>query len=231
MTKELLLEISYTCNFNCSHCSSVGCTKRIELSDLERFRFVIDGIDTVRISGGEALLNKNLNEYVDHFYDKGIKVILYTNGSRPIPLDIYNKLDKIYLSLYSNNENHSLITGNVFSYDACIEKIELYSNIVLCSPIFSVEDSLNLVSIARKYDLPIRFTSLLDHGRCNFAKPIAEQRYIYNLICKQWDKIIPHCSLTDVCDIENKLVLRPDLTLLKCASNKQGKKTCINGNR
>lgn len=227
MTKELLLEISYACNFKCIHCSSVGCPDKIELSELDRFRFVIDEIDSVRISGGEALLNSDLIDYVNYFYDRGVKVILQTNGLMKIPPDIYNKLHKIYLSLYSNNERQSFITGNIFSYDACIKRIEQYSNIVLCSPIFSLTDSLNLVVIAKKYDLPIRFTSLINHGRCDFAKPMKEQIETYDLVRKQWDKmIIPHCSLMDECDMENKWVLRPDLTLLKCASNNQGKKGC-----
>ena len=226
MTKELLLEISYNCNFRCIHCSSIGCPDKIELSELDRFRFVIDEIDSVRISGGEALLNNDLIDYVDHFYDRGVKVILQTNGLLEIPPDIYNKLHKIYLSLYSNYERQTFITGNVFSYDACIERIEQHSNVVLCSPIFSLSDSLNLIAMASKYDLPVRFTSLLNHGRCDFALPMKEQFKIYNLICNEWNKIIPHCSLMDGCDIEKKWVLRPDLSLIKCASNKQGKKAC-----
>ena len=69
-------------------------------------------IDVVRLSGGEVLLNDDLIDYVDYFYDRGINVILQTNGSIEIPADIYSKLHKIYLSLYSDEETHNLITKN-----------------------------------------------------------------------------------------------------------------------
>ena len=231
LSKELLLEISYNCNYNCLHCSSVNCPGEIKLSDLDKYRFIIDEVDTVRISGGEALLNDDLIDYVEYFYDRGLDVILQTNGSMEIPVGIYNRLYKIYLSLFSNYERQSLITGNIFSFDKCIEMIENYSNVVLCSPIFSLEDSINLIAIARQYDLPVRFTSLLNHGRCGLEEQLEEQIKIYNLIRHQWDKIIPHCSLTGECEMENKYVIKPDSSVLKCASTKQGKRMCKNTRR
>ena len=93
---------------------------------------------------------------------------------------------------------------------------------------FSIFNSINLLNIAMKYDLEIRFTSLLNHGKCNFAEPIENQIAFYNLIIKQWDKIIPHCSLTGECEMENKYVIKPDLSVVMCASNKQGMKSCKN---
>ena len=228
MTKELLLEISYDCNLNCLHCSSVNCFGKIEVSDLDGFDSIIKEIDIVRLSGGEALLNHDLIDYVDYFYDRGIKIILQTNGSIEIPVDVYNKLHMIYLSLYSNEQTHNFITRNDYSFKDCIDKIKRYSNIVLCSPMFSIYNSINLIEIAMKYDLYIRFTSLLNHGKCNFAEPIESQIAFYNLVSKQWDKIIPHCSLTGECDMDNKFVIKPDLTVLKCASNKHGKGLCKN---
>ena len=228
MTKELLLEISYDCNFDCLHCSSVGCYGKVEVSDLDNFNSIINDIDVVRLSGGEVLLNDDLIDYVDYFYDRGIKVILQTNGSIEIPADIYSKLHTIYLSLYSDEETHNFITRNDHSFENCIDKIERYSNIVLCSPMFSIFSSINLLNIAMKYDLEIRFTSLLNHGKCNFAEPIENQIEFYNLIRKQWDKIIPHCSLTGECEMKNKYVIKPDLSVVMCASNKQGMKLCKN---
>lgn len=226
LTKELLLEISYDCNFNCAHCSSAGCTGRVEVSDLDDFKEVINDIDVVRISGGEPLLLPNLNEYVDYFYDRGIKVILQTNGSLPIPEDIYNKIHKIYLSLYSDDRTQTHITECGLSFDNCIAIVEQYPNVILCSPMFSLLDAVKVIGIARKYDLEVRFTALLNHGVCNFALPIKEQIEAYELVRKQWDKIIPHCSLTGECEIDKKYVIMGDLSLKKCASTKHGINIC-----
>jgi len=228
LTNELLLELSYACNFNCIHCSSAGCTGKIELSDLDDFKEVIDDIDVVRLSGGEPLLLPNLNEFVDYFYDRGIKVILYTNGSLPIPKDIYHKLHKTYLSLYSDDRTQTFITKNGLSFGDCIISIEEHPNVVLCSPMFSLLNAVKVIGIARKYDLEVRFTALLNHGACNFALPIEEQIEAYELVRKQWDKIIPHCSLTGECDVDNKYLIMGDLTLKKCASTKHGISVCKN---
>ncbi len=225
VTKELLLEISYDCNFNCIHCSSINCSGKVRIKDLDNIKNIIDIIDVVRLSGGEALLNKDLVEYVNYFYDRDIKIILQTNGSLDIPSEIYNKIHQINLSIYSNEEVHNFITMNNCSFKRCCNIIEDYSNITLCSPIFSLTDSTNIIKLANSYNLPVRFTSLLNHGRCNFAKPIEEQIDIFNTI-KKLGNIIPHCSLSTICEQENKFVLKPDLTLLNCASNKQGLSLC-----
>ena len=228
MSKELLLEPSYKCYYNCIHCSSAGCSGKIELSDLDDFKDVIDDIDVVRLSGGEPTLLPNLNEFVDYFYDRGIKVILQTNGCIPIPDEIYNKLHKIYLSLYSDKNTHDFITKNGLSYQNCIMTIEEYQNVVLCSPMFSVLNAVKVITIAKKYDLEVRFTALLNHGYCNFAFTIEEQKAAYELVRKQYDKIIPHCSLTGECEMDKKYVIMGDLSLTQCASTKHGTSVCKN---
>lgn len=225
LIRELLLEISYDCNFNCIHCSSINCVGKVKLADLDNFKGFLNTIDVVRLSGGEALLNKDLIDYVKYFYDRNIKIILQTNGFLNIPDNIYNKLHQINLSVYSNKEVHNFITMNNCSFKHCCNIIEDYSNITICSPIFSLTDSINLLKLANSYNLPVRFTSLLNHGRCNFAKSIEEQISIFNQVVSLGN-VIPHCSLSDNCEKEYKYVLKPDLTLFNCASNKQGLSLC-----
>lgn len=223
---ELLLEISYQCNYNCIHCSSINCDGKIKINDLNKFESIINDIDIVRISGGEPLLNVDLINYINYFYNRDISIILQTNGSKKIPSNMCDKIDQINLSLYSNEKNHNFITQDPNAFYNCVQKMDRYNNIVLCSPIFSLADSKNVIKIARHYDLKIRFTSLLNHGRCNFAKPLIEQKNIYRQLLKLYNKIVPHCSLLNECNQESKFVIKPNLETMQCAANKQGMNLC-----
>lgn len=226
---ELLLEISYKCNLNCIHCSSINCNEKIKINDLNEFS-IINNIDVVRLSGGEPTLNNNLIEYINFFKDRNIKIILQTNGYNLLSKHILNNIDEINLSLYSNKEVHNFITHNNCTYDNIIKFIEMYKNkkrIIICSPIFTLTDCINVINDAKYYNLSVRFTSLLNHGKCNFAKSIDEQINIYNKIKYLWYKIISHCSLiNNYCEINNKYVIKPNLELFNCASHKQNKKLC-----
>lgn len=229
---ELLLEITYKCNLNCVHCSSNNYNKEITINDLEKIINLIDNnINIVRISGGQPTLNNDLLDIIKFFREKEIKVILQHNGYTNLPNDILKNINEINLSLYSDKEVHNFITMNNCSYDKIIKFIEKYYKIIpitLCSPIFSLTDCIKVINNAKYYQLNLRFTSLLNHGKCNFAKSISEQIKIYNECKKLYYKIIPHCSLElNVCNCYNKYVINPNLELFKCASNKQNKRMCI----
>ncbi len=227
--KELLLEISYECNINCIHYSSIGCKEKLNLNDMETIlKNRLDEIEYVRISGGEPSLVNDLNEYIKFFYDRDIKIILQTNGIKKIDNKLMNKLDEIWLSIYGKKDLHNFITGDTGSY----EKAECYfgeSITKIQSPVFNYPQIMSLFNNNDIFGMKFRLFALLNHGRCNFALPIKEQLNIIEnfkgLSIYKYLEIT--CSLDNSkCNYENKLVLKPNGKLFNCASHKHDMKLC-----
>jgi len=227
--KELLLEISYKCNLNCIHCSSIGTNieYKIKIKDISKL-VNLDEIESVRISGGEPTLLDNLCEYVNFFYDRDIKIILQTNGTNKIDNKIFNKLDEIWLSIYGKEDLHNFIVGNT----TCYEKARWYfgeSITKIQSPVFNFPQIMSLFNNENIWMMEFRLFALLNQGRCNFALPIKEQIKIIKGFegLSVWKYLELTCSVdTTKCNYENKLVLKPDGSLFNCASHKHGRTLC-----
>ena len=241
--KELLLEISYDCNLNYIHCSSVGChNQKLSLDDIKRI-VNIDEINVVRISGGESLLNNDLDSYCRFFKGNDVKVILQTNGTFSSLSNqfnnVYEFIDEIWISYYGNSDIHNFITGEKYYNITRHLLLSVYDDIKLTiqSPIFNeiqlqsllyeihnLEKTFNL----SKYNAKLRLFALLNQGRCNFAMPIKKQIDIYNKLYRlHYKNTEITCSLDPTkCNYENKLVLKPDGSLFNCASHKHGKQLC-----
>jgi len=243
--KELLLEISYKYNLNCMHCSSIKCEGKIKVSELPYYLYdsenqknLLDEIETVRISGGEPTLLDNLNDYVNFFYDRDIKVILQTNGiSNYTDYFKLKNVDEFWISLFGERCIHDFIVQKTGSYQKTISNIlkirdTILSKVVIQTPVFNYPQLCSFGripnDIGNKYNL--RLFALLNQGRCNFALPIEQQIKIsqkfYNSY-KDYVNIDLTCSLDDTkCNYENKLVLKPDGSLFNCASHKHGRTLC-----
>ncbi len=225
--KELLLEISYKCNLSCIHCSSINCNGKLTLDDISR-SVDLDEVSIVRISGGEPTLLDDLPKYIRFFYDKGIKIVLQTNGTNRIDNKIFNMLDEVWLSIYGKESLHNFIVGDNNAYEkarwyfgASITKIQ--------SPVFNYTQIMSLFNNNDIWMMNFRLFALLNHGRCNFALPIKEQSSIIDEFkgLSIWKYLELTCSLDNSkCNLDNKLVLKPDGTLINCASHKHGIKLC-----
>ena len=86
------------CNLNCSYCDteyarSGGVEKSVsELVELA----VASKVPLVEITGGEPLLEKELPELCSRLMDRGLEVMIETNGSLPIaavPPEVYRIVD------------------------------------------------------------------------------------------------------------------------------------------
>ena len=80
---EIVLEITKKCNLKCPLCFSAKTDKEMPLS---RIKAVTDectalGIGTIRFSGGEPLLHKNISEALYYAKSEGLYVILNTNAT------------------------------------------------------------------------------------------------------------------------------------------------------
>jgi radical SAM protein with 4Fe4S-binding SPASM domain len=97
------------CNLNCSHCFNEGGKAQGEvLSHSEIMRLIGEaqetlGIEEVQITGGEPTQRKNLFPLIQEMQQKGLKVLLQTNG-------VFNSgITRKILTL--NEENFSLIVS------------------------------------------------------------------------------------------------------------------------
>lgn len=227
--KELLLEISYKCNLNCIHCSSIGINPKCKIKIKDIAKLVnLDEIGSVRISGGEPSLVPDLLEYIKFFKDRNIKMILQTNGTDS---NIWHKnIDEIWISLYGSEDIHDFITmKNIYSQ--VIETInalkDYTDNIVIQSPIFNDYQLWSVMRESDRLDLKLRLFALLNQGRCRFAFSIDEQKRIYHNNKETYNNVELTCSLDDKkCDYESKLVLKPDGSLFNCASHKHRMTLC-----
>ncbi len=240
--KELLLETSYKCNLRCIHCSSVGCKEELGLNDVEiilKNHFLLDEIETVRISGGEPLLNPNLDDYIKFFKDNNIRIILQTNGTATLKeYPILDSIDEIWISFYGEPAIHNFITMDNTYYRVINNILTLQENysLTIQSAIFNETQLASLLHEIFIFDtnfglsdnkVKLRLFALLNHGRCNFALPIKEQQKIYNNLFYKYKNTELTCSLDSLkCDYENKLVLKPDGSLFNCASHKHGVVLC-----
>lgn len=239
--KELLLEIQYNCNLRCIHCSSINCPGKIKVEDISKM-VNLDEIQTVRLSGGEPMLDRNLDEYIKFFYDRGIRIIVQTNGTKTFSSILGNYIityaDEVWFSFYGNETVHNFITmGNNFhmtmgSILSCSDNID----VTIQSPIFNETQLASLLHEIHQMDegwniakrgVKLRLFTLLNHGRCNFALSGKEQMDIYNSLLYRYKKTEITCSLdTSKCNYDNKLVLKPNGSLFNCASHKHNMQLC-----
>lgn len=226
---ELLCELSYKCNLDCLHCSSTGCEgKQLDIEVIPEY--ILRRIDTVRISGGEPteLSHDDLLDAVDYFKARGLKTILQTNGyNYQYCEDIFEAVNEIHVSLYGEQDIHEFITRTRHSYDHAKTVLQWYKNASIVTPLFNLQQVYQVATIGEKLNVPVRITSLVNQGRCNIALPIEKQRTDAHFLLHFFKNVELTCSLADKpCESGNKYVIKPDGSIMNCASTKQGVKTC-----
>lgn len=242
--KELLLEISYQCNQRCIHCSSVGChnqsVSKNQLNRMINHMIDLDDFQTVRLSGGEPLLIGDLIEYVKLFKNHNVNVVIQTNGAINTSHEFIKSLGDVefWVSLYGNQCVHNSITqDNTFHKTRNFILYLMKNNykLTIQSPIFNEVQYLSLLHEMFELtqfdcweckDAKLRLSALLNHGKCNFAFPIKEQIEILKTSCYEYPNTELSCSLTNTCDFDQKLVIKPDGALFHCASHKHNKYLC-----
>ena len=226
---ELLCELSYKCNLNCLHCSSIGCEeKQLDITTIPKW--ILRKVDTVRISGGEPteLPIDDLLVTVNYFKARGLKTILQTNGyNYEYSEEVFEAVDEVHVSLYGEQDIHEFITRTRRSYDYAKTVLQWYKNTSIVTPFFNLQQVHQVATIGEKLNIPVRITSLVNQGRCNIALPIEKQCTDAHFLLHLFKNIELTCSLTDKpCEYEDKFVIKPDGSIMNCASTKQGVKTC-----
>jgi radical SAM protein with 4Fe4S-binding SPASM domain len=134
--KELSIEITYKCPFNCVMCSSrASLDKDMPYIQVEKIKeMIIDakencGTTEVSLSGGEPMFHPNAVEIIEFIYKHNLKPIIYTIGVdyvddkfidlRQEYIDLYKRVGaKIILPLHGLAKTHNqIVNQDVFDYE------------------------------------------------------------------------------------------------------------------
>lgn len=123
------------CNFRCPFCHNASLVTHIDLSEriseddvlsyLNKRKGLLDG---VCITGGEPLLQNDVNDFIKKVKDMGYGVKLDTNGSNPQKLKelIDNGLvDYVAMDIKNSKEKYPLTAGCTVDVDAVSKSVEL----------------------------------------------------------------------------------------------------------
>jgi radical SAM enzyme (rSAM/lipoprotein system) len=133
-------ECTLRCNLNCLHCGS-DCQKDASVRDMPREDFLkaLDDItpilasnDTmIVLTGGEALLRKDLYEIGTSLYNRGFPWGLVSNGmgmTRPVMAKLLDSgIRAVTISLDGLEDSHNWLRGNTKSYRSAVNAISLLS--------------------------------------------------------------------------------------------------------
>jgi radical SAM enzyme (rSAM/lipoprotein system) len=134
----ILWECTLRCNLNCIHCGS-DCKKDSSVKDmpyedffgaLDQVRPFIDPNKTmIVLTGGEALLRKDLEIIGDKLYEKGFPWGLVTNGmlldEKRLTSLIHAGLRSVTVSFDGLMESHNWLRGNAKSFEKAFNAIQL----------------------------------------------------------------------------------------------------------
>lgn len=134
--------VTNKCNLSCVHCGVSANDRLFKDLTLEEFSKITPqlkkiGVEFVTLSGGEALLRKDIVEVITFLKENGFKVGLVTNATyltKTLQKLGKNIPDSISISIDGLEENHFLIRQNKSNYKTAIKAIteakELGVNII-----------------------------------------------------------------------------------------------------
>ncbi|MBO7250276.1 MAG: anaerobic ribonucleoside-triphosphate reductase activating protein [Clostridia bacterium] len=123
------------CNFRCPFCHNASLVLSPDLSDQisedEFFAFLTKRkniLDGVCITGGEPLLQKDIESFIEKIKDIGLAVKLDTNGAYPERLrSIIDKklVDYVAMDIKNSKEKYALTAGAHVDIDKITESVEI----------------------------------------------------------------------------------------------------------
>jgi len=150
MIRTLRLLVTGHCNYNCYYCCAEGYKFNTENSSVDDIIRVVEaliniiGIQRIKLTGGEPLINQNLIELVNKITDLGsTRISIVTNGSitdRIKELITINRAIQFIISLPHKNDK---------VYDKITKSNNLFHN---------VQDSIELLL---KNQIPVRYNVVL----------------------------------------------------------------------
>lgn len=152
---QVACEITAQCNAHCPHCS--GYTKSNHELTTDEWKRLIDhiscmGVFTMTFTGGEPLLRTDLKELITYAADKGLHVILATNG---FTLD-EEKAEELFTAGVKtamisidgpDPETHDTFRGLPGSFDRAVQAVKLLSEREIGVVILTAVTNVNITKI------------------------------------------------------------------------------------
>ena len=178
LPREVMIEVEPKCNLNCNFCfnkNSFAINGRNKIKSFSTLyvkkiikAIALNKVKTIRFTGGEPMIRKDLLELMDYAKSKGLKIRLNTNGTLIRDKKTVKLLDKyvssILLPIESyNNEKESKITGHKDSFKKKIKAIDLlkrYSKITI--RVGTVATKENIRDLEKIFSLVIKDLNLDD---------------------------------------------------------------------
>ncbi|QDK11249.1 GTP 3',8-cyclase MoaA [Helicobacter pylori] len=203
------VSVTKQCNFRCQYCMPTTPLNFFDNEELlpldnvlEFLKIAIDeGVKKIRITGGEPLLRKGLDEFIAklHAYNKEVALVLSTNGFllKKMAKDLKNAgLSRVNVSLDSLKSDRVLKISQKDALKNTLEGIEeslkvglkLKLNTVVIKSV-NDDEILELLEYAKKRCIQIRYIEFMENTHAkNLVKGLKE-REILGLIAQKY-KII-----------------------------------------
>ena len=122
-----------TCNLKCEHCYALSDAKRYDQLSTEEAKAMIDdladfGAPVLLFSGGEPCVRPDLVELMQHAKDRGMRVVISTNGTLITP-ELARRFAEVGLSYVGvsfdgDPETHDRFRGVEGSFDAALQGLK-----------------------------------------------------------------------------------------------------------
>lgn len=214
--KELLIEITNKCPFNCIFCSSNSNINKHKFIDKNCFVNIIKdakkvGIEIIQLSGGEPFLHPNIKEFIDLIIGEGFLLEIYTCGNIYIEGKYLNIPEEIFLA-YNNNPNLTLRfnfqTIDEYDFDELMGNSSGLKNLIISinyciknninAEVHIIPNCLNIKNLERTIEFllndlkltHIKILRLILHGRAikNFEKLIFDEKDLHYTLLRLREK-------------------------------------------
>ncbi|WQV46543.1 GTP 3',8-cyclase MoaA [Helicobacter pylori] len=200
------VSVTKQCNFRCQYCMP---TTPLDFFDdeellpldnvLEFLKIAIDeGVKKIRITGGEPLLRKGLDEFIAklHAYNKEVALVLSTNGFllKKMAKDLKNAgLSRVNVSLDSLKSDRVLKISQKNALKNALEGIEeslkvglkLKLNTVVMKSV-NDDEILELLEYAKNRSIQIRYIEFMENTHAKDLVKGLKEREILDLIAQKY---------------------------------------------
>ncbi|WP_367693829.1 GTP 3',8-cyclase MoaA [Helicobacter pylori] len=203
------VSVTKQCNFRCQYCMPTTPLNFFENEELlpldnvlEFLKIAIDeGVKKIRITGGEPLLRKGLDEFIAklHAYNKEVALVLSTNGFllKKMAEDLKNAgLSRVNVSLDSLKSDRVLKISQKDALKNTLEGIEESLKVGLKIKLNTVvmksvndDEILELLEYAKNRRIQIRYIEFMENTHAKSLVKGLKEREILDLIAQKY-KII-----------------------------------------
>lgn len=190
MSRELRMIITQNCNYDCYFCHKEGierdCDSKFNSSDYEYLFSVCKekyGWNEVSLTGGEPLMNKDVDNIIEKIYSKNGIITIITNGElllehekiipyiKRINLSLHSLDKEKYEQIINRKDKMEKILRNIAYIRNKYPNVDLRLNVVLTKGINNTEKSImELLSFTEKIGGSIKFIELYTRKKEDIVK-------------------------------------------------------------